>query len=886
MAETLEEVGVEAVVKGFGEFMAKMAAMNKAIQGTGAAGVVSKIGIVGLSLAFGALALAAAAVVAGVAVAAAAFLGLGVAALNIGRSVESAFAGVAKTTNGLTDEFGKMNKAGKEVLDQFRELAKEVPLSLEDLLKIGELAGQLGIAKDALVGFTEVVAGLAVATDLTIEEASLGLARLASIYQVTTDDMIENTERLGSTITFLGNNFATTEPQILNFAKRLAGIAVQFGVTQAEVLGFGAAITAAGVEAQLGSTAIQNAFIAIGKAVEEGGKELDAFAETAGVSADEFADAWKDDAAQAFIDFIEGLGDAGEDAFAILDEVGLSSDRTVRALIPLAAAGDLLADSINGANQAFEDNVALAREVGIRYATVDSKMQMFKNTIRDIALEIGLFLLPAFAELLEIVEPIIKAIGEGLVPAFKSIFEAITESLLPALGRLLDAFGFDITNSDLTQGIVNFGETIAGGIEAFADFVDEVAELVDLYQKGGIDSVAEHFGISQQDIDLIRDVGEVVLIAVGAFIALKVAILTVGAVAAVIGSIAVFMGNLGAALSLIASGEGILAVIGTLLAGLFTGLSILPVLLLAAVAALIGVIVVWGEDALRTFTQILLIIVVLFVNWFADMITLWSNMWASIQVNTTQAILNFLADFEEWKNKTLAKITEWTESAKQFIADMWLQIKKNTVQSILDALASFEEWKEDIIATIIELKDKAVEAVTTWWNAMIAVLNEKGAEIGAAIGGFVVDWVKKIKGNFEDWKKSGKAIMDGVLAGLKANIGKITAFITSLAKKILAKLKAALGIESPSTEFANIGKQLMEGLAVGISKNVSLPQVALDAAATRVMSAGGRIADRGMMSSNVDRSFNPTVNANYINTQSPSSIASDLALMAMLEAAS
>ncbi len=880
MAE-FEEVGVEAVVKGFPLFIAQLNAMSLAITGSGAASVSAAAGLVVFTAALAAIAAIVAVVVGGIALIAAGFAALTIGSIAVARSVESAFAGVAKTTNGLTDEFGKMNEAGEAVLDQFRELAKVTPLPLEDLLRIGELAGQLGIAKEALAGFSEVVAGLAVATDLTIEEAALGLARLASIYEVTTEDMINNTEQLGSVITFLGNNFATTEPAILNFAKRLAGIAKQFGITQAEVLGFGAAITAAGVEAQLGSTAIQNSLIAIGKAVTEGGDELDEFARVAGMSAEEFAQAWEDDAAQAFISFIEGLGEAGDEAFAILDEVGLSSDRTVRALIPLAAAGDLLALSINGANQALEDNSSLAREVTIRYATFDSQMQILKNTVRDIGLEIGLTLLPALSGLIKIVTPIIEAIGKGLVPAFESIFGAIRDNLLPALGDLFDAFGFDITGASLTQGIANFGETIADGIEAFSNFVLRVARLVELYKEGGIVSVAAHFGISEKDIELFTDIGKVVLIAAGSFIALRNALALFAVVSAGLATLGVVLGDIGAALALIKGGSGVIAVLKTL----FVGIAVAPALLVGAIAALIGVIVVFGERALVAFTQLLLITAILFLNWADDMVVLIKDMWESIKVNTVTAVSDFIKSMIIWKDQTIVKIEELTAAAGSAVDDWWAETGAKIGAGIENAIQSIVNWKDQTIENIVIFVQTAIAKIKEWWDNMISTFNERGGALVSALGGILDRMVASLRETVGRWIQIGKEMMNGLLQGLKANVNKILKFIRNLANQILAEILAAFKITSPSAVFQDVGKNLMDGLALGIRKNADLPQIALDAAATRMMSAENGIANTAASGSNIDRSFNPTINANYSQIQSPNSIVTDMSLIAMLEAA-
>ena len=69
-------------------------------------------------------------------------------------SLESAFTGVAKTTDGLIDEFGKLTEAGAGIKQEFRDLAKVVPIAVEELLGIGELGGQLGVPRPAIIEFT------------------------------------------------------------------------------------------------------------------------------------------------------------------------------------------------------------------------------------------------------------------------------------------------------------------------------------------------------------------------------------------------------------------------------------------------------------------------------------------------------------------------------------------------------------------------------------------------------------------------------------------------------------------------------------------------------------------------------------------------------------
>ena len=723
MAGNIEEVGVEAVIKGFAKFQLQMAAMNNAIAKTGVIAAASATGVKALSIALIAIGAVVAAVAAGVAVLVGAFFGIAGVSLKVARSVESAFAGVAKTTNGLVDEFGKMTEAGDKVRDQFRLLAKEIPLALEDLLDIGALAGQLGIAEDALSGFTEVIAALAVSTNLSAEQATLALARIANIYDISTKDMVENTERLASAIVFLGNNFATTEGEIADFAERIAGTGRIAGLTQADIAGIGAAFTSVGVEAQAGGTAVQTVLIAITKAVAEGGEKLETFADVAGQSSEEFAKSWEEDAGQAFTDFVIGLGDAGTDAFQILEDLDISDKRLIRGFLSVAAAGDLMSDAIDQSTEAFEANTALAREAAIRYATVDSKVQIFKNSIRDVALSIGDLLLPKFADFLEAAGPVIEAIGEGLVPAFEDILGALEGPLFSALGRLADSFGFDVTNADLTQGLINFGETIAGGIETFAGFVEDVAELIDIFSEGGIDSLAEHFGIDGGTAQLFLDVGAAMLVASGAFLTLKGAIAGAGIVIGAIGALAFVLGELGAAFSLIAGGAGIAATLGALFVGA------LPAILLGAVAILIGIIVVFGERAVESFLLLK-----------DQAIEIFRVLWEKAVEN-----------FNNLKDQVIEIVEVLKDRAAQAFDNLKDLVISKVVNFVNDLIEKVVTLRDGVVARFTELRDRVVETVISLWERAVENFNNLKDQVSEIIAGVVTFLVGRWEQILEDF---------------------------------------------------------------------------------------------------------------------------------------
>jgi TP901 family phage tail tape measure protein len=166
-------------------------------------------------------------------------LAVGGAATKAAIDFESSFAGVRKTVNATETEFAALATG-------IREMAKTKPINVNELNKIGELGGQLGIAKEGMMGFISTVADLGVTTNLSTEQAAEGIARLSNIMQTPAEQF----SNIGATIVDLGNKLAASESEILDFGMRIAGAGELAGLTEANVLSIGAAMASVGVEAE------------------------------------------------------------------------------------------------------------------------------------------------------------------------------------------------------------------------------------------------------------------------------------------------------------------------------------------------------------------------------------------------------------------------------------------------------------------------------------------------------------------------------------------------------------------------------------------------------------------------------------------------------------
>lgn len=330
-------------------------------------------------------------------------IGMGIAATKSAIDFESAFAGVRKTVDATEKQFAELEKG-------IREMAKEIPSTAEEIAGVAEAAGQLGIQVDNIIGFTRVMIDLGEATNLTAEEAASSLAQFANITQMSQKDF----DRLGSAIVALGNNLATTEADIVAMGMRLAGAGAQIGLSEAEIMSFAGALSSVGIAAEAGGSAFSKVMIDMQLAAETGSAKLHDYAKVAGMTAGEFANAFKEDAAGAIIAFIKGLGDAekqGKSAIKVLDDMGIKEVRLRDTLLRAAGATGVFEDAIKLGTQAWDENMALTTEAAQRYATAASQIEIAKNKVRDIGIEIGQKLLPyvilgidKFSEFLDMIQ--------------------------------------------------------------------------------------------------------------------------------------------------------------------------------------------------------------------------------------------------------------------------------------------------------------------------------------------------------------------------------------------------------------------------------------------------------------------------------------------------
>lgn len=407
---------------------------------------------------------------------------------------ESAFAGVKKTTEATEEEFAVL-------YDQLLQIAETNPTGFVEAAGIMEMAGQLGVAKEELAGFTEAYIGLQESTNINGEEGAADLARFLNV----TEKSTANIDRIGGVIVGLGNNFATTENEILQMATRMGATADLAGFSATEILAFSAALSSVGIRAEAGGSAAGKLMKKMQLAAEVGGTaqeklaaagynfdsgldfvnalasmkkgdiadiadkmgmtvdavkdlgdswlSLEQFSEVMGMDKQGFLDSWDAGAAQSMLKFFQGLGnldpESGNSILAQLAEMDITEIRLSNLVAAMAGNSAIFEAALTEAYKQYAadpNSNAMAEEVAKRYATQESQNAMLGNKLENSMADLGDNLVKALQPALDMVNNLLDAFNKlseddqsAIITAFM-VFAA-GGPIVTAVGATVEAIG-------------------------------------------------------------------------------------------------------------------------------------------------------------------------------------------------------------------------------------------------------------------------------------------------------------------------------------------------------------------------------------------------------------------------------------------------------------
>lgn len=382
----------------------------------------------------------------------------GVASAKFAIDFEDSFAGVKKTVDATPEQLAKIKQGIIDLSTTGIDGRGAIPQTTTELNELAAAGGQLGISQENIIDFTEVMAQMGSATNLVGEEGAATLARFQNVMGVGQNEI----RNIGSAIVDLGNHSATTESEIAEMALRMGKYGSSVRMSAADVLGYSAALSSLGIEAQMGGSAIGRTWLSIETAVASGGEGLTKFAKYSGKSAEEFKKQWNTDSSGAFNGLLKGLQSA-ENLTVALDDLGINNTQDIQAMMALVNGYDLVTESVNRSNTAYQENTALQEEFNAKNETTASKLANTKNNIIEAA----------------------RSIGETMLPSIQDASTKLSD-FAKGLSQMSDEQKKVVVNTGATViAIGAISKVSAGAIKGVGGMVEAVGNIKKAFSAGG-----------------------------------------------------------------------------------------------------------------------------------------------------------------------------------------------------------------------------------------------------------------------------------------------------------------------------------------------------------------------------------------------------------------
>lgn len=242
--------------------------------------------------------------------------------------------------------------------------------STAQLLGLAEVGGKLGIVGERdILGFVRAADKISIALGKDLgntEDAVNDLGKLADLFKIKEAYGLEDALiRTGSAINSLGAAGTASEAYLVEFAKRMGGIAPQANFSIESILGLGATMDELGQPVEASATAIGQFVVGLGK-------DIPGFARVAGLSVKEFTAILQKDGNQALLEVLKNLNSTGTGVQGLADKMGLVGEDGARAVAALGALSnnlDKLVSRQKLANEEFAKGSSLQDEFDVKMQT-------------------------------------------------------------------------------------------------------------------------------------------------------------------------------------------------------------------------------------------------------------------------------------------------------------------------------------------------------------------------------------------------------------------------------------------------------------------------------------------------------------------------------------
>lgn len=297
--------------------------------------------------------------------------------------MEEAMADVRKYTGQTAEQVHEMNEDFKRM---------DTRTSREQLNALAGAAGRLGITNQKMIEeFVDGADKINVALGDDLGEGAVDkIGKLAHMFGEDENKGLRGAMlATGSAVNDLAQSSSANAGYIVDFTADLSGVAIQAGMTQAQIMGLASALDQNMQEEATASTVFSQL---ITKMYQEPAR----FATLAGKDVNEFTKLLKTNANEALLKFLSAMqATGGFDKMApLFSEMKLEGTRAVGVLSSVATHLDQVREAQKVAFNAYNDGNSVIEEFNVQNNTVQAGIDKAKKQFLDLSVELGEKLLP------------------------------------------------------------------------------------------------------------------------------------------------------------------------------------------------------------------------------------------------------------------------------------------------------------------------------------------------------------------------------------------------------------------------------------------------------------------------------------------------------------
>lgn len=316
-----------------------------------------------------------------------AFKGLGAAA----SSVKSAISGPVQASMKMEDamaDLAKVSDFTPEGLERMkRELERmslRIPMSADGLAQIAAAAAGAGVAQKDLLGFTEQAAKMAVAFDMTAEQAGTMMSKWQSGMKLS----LQETYALADSVNALSNDNAALANQIGDAIQRYGALGKVAGLSEKATAALSATLIASGATSETAATGMKSFMSTLATATQLSDRQKAALSFIGIDDPKQLEKGLQEDAEGTILKVLKGLKNLPvEEQMKYLKE--LFGDTGMESIGPLLQNIEALEKNFATIHDPAKYQGSMEKEFEARAKTTSNSLQLLKNSADFVARSFG-----------------------------------------------------------------------------------------------------------------------------------------------------------------------------------------------------------------------------------------------------------------------------------------------------------------------------------------------------------------------------------------------------------------------------------------------------------------------------------------------------------------